>query len=82
MTRTQIQLTEKQAREIKRLAAEKKVSMAELIRQGVELILQRDPQTDRQEQIARAKAAAEKHRSNRTDVSREHDSYLAESYKK
>ena len=76
MVRTQIQLTEKQAREIKRLASEKNVSIAELIRQGVELILKSPPLPDRQVQIARAKAAAEKHNSDRTDVSRNHDSYL------
>ncbi len=82
MVRTQIQLTEKQAREIKRLAVEKNVSVAELIRRGVELVLKRAPMMDRKEQIARAKAATEKHRSDRTDVSRNHDSHLAEVFSK
>ena len=76
MVRTQIQLTEKQAREIKLLAVEKNVSVAELIRQGVELILNSLPLLDRQEQISRARAAAGKFCSNRTDISRNHDSYL------
>ena len=80
MVRTQIQLTEKQAREIKRLAAEKNVSIAELIRQSVELLLKSPSLMDREGQTARAKAAAEKHRSDRTDVSRNHDSYLEEVY--
>ncbi len=80
MVRTQIQLTEKQAREIKRLAAEKNVSIAELIRQGVELLLKSPSLMDREGQIGRAKAAAEKHRSDRIDVSRNHDSYLEEAF--
>ena len=80
MVRTQIQLTEKQAREIKRLAAEKNVSIAELIRQGVELLLKSPSLMDREGQIGRAKAAAKKHRSDRIDVSRNHDSYLEEAF--
>ena len=39
MVRTQIQLTEAQARALKRLAREQHVSMAELIRRGVDCLL-------------------------------------------
>ena len=39
MVRTQIQLTDEQARHVKRLAAEQQVSMATVIRQGVDLLL-------------------------------------------
>ena len=76
MVRTQIQLTEDQAREIKRVAAARNVSVATLIRQGVDLVLQSPPLVEPQERIARAKAAADKHHSDRSDVSRNHDSYL------
>ncbi len=40
MVRTQIQLTEEQAEALKRLAAQKNVSVAELIRQSVEALIQ------------------------------------------
>ena len=39
MVRTQIQLTEEQARRLKALAAEQGVSMAELIRRSVDTVL-------------------------------------------
>jgi len=45
--RTQIQLTPRQAQALKELAAEKKVSMAELIRRGVDGILERSGSLDR-----------------------------------
>jgi hypothetical protein len=40
MIRTQIQLTEEQARRLKAMAAERGTSVAELIRQGVDDLLQ------------------------------------------
>ncbi|MDO8691529.1 MAG: CopG family transcriptional regulator [Dehalococcoidia bacterium] len=40
MVRTQIQLTEDQVQALKEVAAERKVSMSELIRQGVERVLE------------------------------------------
>jgi hypothetical protein len=42
MIRTQIQLTEEQMEALRRLAALKKKSMADLVRQSVELYLNRD----------------------------------------
>jgi hypothetical protein len=42
MIRTQIQLTDDQARRLKRLAAERGVSMATLVREGVERVLADD----------------------------------------
>ena len=39
MIRTQIQLTDEQARHVKRIAAEQQVSMAPVIRQGVDFLL-------------------------------------------
>lgn len=78
MVRTQIQLTEEQARSLKRLAAAKRVSMAQLIRQGVDTILQSDTGIDRDEKRRRAIAAAGRFRSGRSDISRKHDTYLAE----
>jgi hypothetical protein len=49
MVRTQIQLTEKQARMLRSLAKAKKVSVAELIRQGVDLLLRNSSLLDVEE---------------------------------
>jgi Ribbon-helix-helix protein, copG family len=79
MIRTQIQLTEEQAAKAKRLAAERGVSMAEVIR---ELIDREPDRDDRTERFARALAAVKRggfrDRGGKTDVSLEHDRYLAE----
>jgi hypothetical protein len=80
MIRTQVQLTEEQLRRLKRLAADRDVSVAELVRNGVDSILdagERASQTDRER---RALAALGRFRSGRSDVAREHDRYLAEAY--
>ena len=79
MIRTQIQLTEAQAEKAKRLAAERGVSMAEVIRE----LIDREPEgDDRAERFARALAAIERggfrDRQGKTDVSLEHDRHLAE----
>jgi Arc/MetJ-type ribon-helix-helix transcriptional regulator len=79
MIRTQIQLTEEQAAKLKRLATARDVSMAEVIRDAVDHLPDRD---DRAERFARAIAAAGKFhdREGKTDVSINHDEYLAEAY--
>ncbi|MBM3957528.1 MAG: ribbon-helix-helix protein, CopG family, partial [Gemmatimonadetes bacterium] len=77
MVRTQIQLTESQAKELKRLAAARGVSMAELIRQGVDAVLRSKPLPDAEERRKKALALAGKYRSGKTDVSKHHDEYLA-----
>ena len=78
MVRTQIQLTEEQARSLKRLAAARQVSIAQLIRQGVDTVLQSGMGIDLDEKRRRAVAAAGKFRSGRRDISQKHDTYLAE----
>lgn len=81
MIRTQIQLTEHQAAKLKRLAAERDVSMAEVIRDAVDRLPDRD---DRAERFARALAAIRanrfRDREGKTDVSVRHDEYLANIY--
>lgn len=82
MIRTQVQFTEQQFSLLKRLAAARGVSVAELVRNGVDLLLdaaQHAPQTDR---ARRALAVAGRFRSGRHDVARRHDRYLAEAYGK
>jgi hypothetical protein len=80
MVRTQIQLTEEQARRLKRLAAEEGCSMAELIRRGVDRLLDGVTGTSREERKRRALAAAGRFRSGVHDLSTNHDQYLAQAY--
>lgn len=79
MVRTQIQLTEEQAHRLKRLAAERGVSQATIVREALDQILDRD---DRAARWDRAMEAVERggFRSGLADVSVEHDAYLAEDF--
>jgi hypothetical protein len=81
MVRTQIQLTERQAALIRRAATERKVSMAEAIRQGIELLLQQSIVPDREQRIQRAMETAGRFRSGHSNTSETHDEVLAEAYK-
>ncbi len=82
MIRTQIQLTEEQSRKLKAAAARRGISVAELIRQGIDASLDKDASPSRDELAARAVNAAGRFRSSRHDVARRHDRYLGESFKK
>ena len=80
MVRTQIQLTEAQARAVKRAAMEEGTSVAEVIRRAVERMAGARPKMSAQERVQRAIEIAGKFRSGKKDVSRKHDGYLAEAY--
>lgn len=80
MVRTQIQLTERQAKMLKSLAKVKKVSMAELIRQSVDLLLRNSSLLDIEERKKKAIQAIGKFKSGTRDVSEKHDKYLDEAY--
>ena len=80
MVRTQIQLTEKQADELKKLAKKKNVSMARLIRDSVDNILTKSRPVRSEEVKRRAMAAAGSLRSGVPDLATNHDTYLAEAY--
>lgn len=80
MVRTQVQLTEAQARKVKKLASEAGTSVAEVIRKAIEKMMEARPQIDSQEKVRRAIEMAGKYRSGKKDVSRKHDEYLAEVY--
>ena len=81
MVRTQIQLTERQARELKKMAAREGVSMAEVVRKAVDAKL-RGGGSDIpwEERVRRATAVMGKFHSGLKDVSRRHDHYLAEAF--
>lgn len=81
MVRTQIQLTQEQARLAKQLAAERGVSMAEIIREALEGALRSRAETpSRDERVQRAMKAAGRFRSGSADGSARHDDYLADAY--
>ncbi len=78
MVRTQIQLTKEQAEALKNAAAMRGVSMAELIRQSVDRLLEDAGGTSSRELRARAASVAGRFRSGASDVSLRHDEYLSE----
>jgi hypothetical protein len=80
MVRTQIQLTEEQARALKLMSAQQGRSVAELIRQSVDNTIRSQGSIDVAERRRRAIAAAGRFRSGQADLSVEHDRYLAEVY--
>jgi hypothetical protein len=82
MVRTQIQLTETQARSLKKVAMDKGTSVAEVIRRAVDNMVQRSPKVSSEERVRRALEIVGKFRSGRRNVSRKHDEYLAEAYEK
>ncbi|MBW6394447.1 CopG family transcriptional regulator [Thermus scotoductus] len=77
MVRTQVQLTEEQAQRLKALAQEEGVSLAELVRRAVEGYLQEKGNGSFPERAERALAVVGRFASGLTDVSQEHDRYLA-----
>ncbi|MDP9342916.1 MAG: ribbon-helix-helix protein, CopG family [Actinomycetota bacterium] len=77
MIRTQIQLTEQQIRELRKLAAERQVSLATVVREAVDRMLE---QGDVEERRRRALEAIGGFRSGHTDISEDHDRYLAEDF--
>jgi predicted transcriptional regulator len=78
MVRTQIQLTEEQARRLKQLAAARGRSMADLIRVSVDRLLAQPDTRDDEVKRARALRAAGRFRSGVSDLSSRHDRHLSE----
>lgn len=86
MLRTQIQLSKEQYKNLKALAARRSVSIAEIVRQAVDKILM-EAEREEAERWARARRAAEeleadpamqREADGATEVSLNHDKYLAE----
>ena len=79
MVRTQIQLTQKQSISLKKISAVQHISMAEAIRQGVDLFLKNGSMSPEMRK-KRALSISGKFHSKKTDLSSRHDKYLAEDY--
>lgn len=80
MIRTQIQLSEKQAKSLKKLADNEKVSVASLVRRGVDALLESSGEISSEERRRRALAVAGKFHSKKRDLGTEHDKYLAQAF--
>jgi hypothetical protein len=80
MVRTQIQLTRTQAQTLKKLAVQRGVSMAELIRQAIDSFFQEggEPVRAKQEKWERALSVVGAFRSDVSDISSNHDEYFAQ----
>lgn len=77
MVRTQIQLTDAQAKALKALAASEGRSMADLIRDGVDAMLRTRGAVDRDDLKARSLAALGRFKSASRDLGSKHDEHLA-----
>ncbi|MCF8128181.1 MAG: ribbon-helix-helix domain-containing protein [Deltaproteobacteria bacterium] len=79
MVRTQVQLTEEQARLLKEMAGTGRESMAALIRRALDqFLVNRKP--DRMTLYRQAEAVVGKYEAGNGNISLEHDQYLEEAY--
>lgn len=82
MVRTQVQLTDEQAVLVKRIAAARHLSMAEVIRQAVDQVINSNTSAGPEEKKRKALEVVGKFRSGKHDISTEHDKYLADAFNK
>jgi len=82
MVRTQIQLTEDQAKALKRISASQHLSIAELIRRAIDAMIRTSALVDPDERLKRSLEIVGRFSSGKRDVSRKHDVYLSEAYRK
>ena len=80
MIRTQIQLTEEQARALKTRARLEERSVAELVRECVAEYLTRRPVPEVRELARRARDLKGRFRSGCPDIAEEHDRYLDDAF--
>lgn len=79
MVRTQIQLTEEQAAQLKELAHASNESIAAIIRKALDQFL-RAQQPDNRRDYRRAAAIIGKYEAGRPDIAGNHDRYLEEDF--
>lgn len=84
MVRTQIQITERQAEEVKRIARARRVSVAEIIREALDHLIRSGTVVTiaAEDRRARALNAVGKFSSGKREISRKHDKYLSEAFRK
>lgn len=80
MVRTQIRLTESQARALKERARLEKRSVADLVRASIADYLVRHAARDRSGLVPQARELVGRYHSKRPDLAENHDRYLAGAY--
>jgi hypothetical protein len=78
MVRAQVQFTEEQLAALRGIAAKEGVSVSQVVRESVNLLLQDRRRPSRQELIRRSLEAVGLFRSGTGDLSTRHDEYFAE----
>ena len=82
MVRTQIQLTEDQVKALEKMATSRHLSVAELIRRAVNTMIKSSHVVDVEERHQRALDIVGRFSSGKRDISRKHDLYLTDAYKR
>lgn len=82
MIRTQVQLSPEQLGALRRLSSATGRSIADLVRQGVDKVLSAEHRPGPKERLERARSVVGQFSSGATDVSIDHDGYLAEPFEK
>lgn len=80
MVRMQIQLTEEQAKTVKRIALSRHLSVAELIRKVIDTMIKSSKVVDTEEKHKRAIEIVSRFSSGKRNISKKHDLYLADAY--
>jgi hypothetical protein len=80
MVQTQIQLTEEQLAALEELAQKRHLSLPDLIREGIDHLLQSVVTPSKAEQRQRALTIAGRFKSGLGDLARRHDDYVAEAF--
>jgi Arc/MetJ-type ribon-helix-helix transcriptional regulator len=80
MARTTVRLSEQQAQQVRALAAQRGVSMAEIIRESIDAFAAASQRPSGQELRERSSLAIGIGRSGLGDLATNHDAYLAEAY--
>ena len=78
MVRAQVQFTEEQLAAVRNVARQKGVSVSQVVREGVDLLLQQHQSPSREELVRRSLEVLGLFRSRTGDVSTRHDDYFAE----
>ena len=78
MVRAQVQFTEEQLEAVRSVARRRGVSVSQVVREGVNLLLREDRSPSREELIRRSLEVLGTFRSGTGDVSTRHDDYFAE----
>lgn len=78
----QIQLSEDQAKALKKIARSRHLSVAGLIRRAADVVIKSSSVIDIEERHKRAMEIIGKFGSGKNDISKKHDLYLTEAYKK